>query len=57
MLKYARRFNKWYDRLDEPYRFLLAMSLAIAPITLLALDKVILGGIDLLLLISVRVIK
>ena len=57
MVKYARRFNKWYDKLEEPYRFLLAMSLAVIPITLIAFDRQVLGGIGLLLLISVRVIK
>ena len=57
MVKYAQRFNKWYDKLDEPYRFLLAMSLAIVPITLIAFDRQVLGGIGLLLLISVRLIK
>ncbi len=57
MLKYIRRFNKWYDKLEEPYRFLLAMALAIVPITLIAFDRQVLGGTCLLVLISIRVIK
>ena len=57
MVKYIRRFNKWYDKLEEPYRFLLAMSLVIVPITLIAFDRQVLGGTCLLVLISIRVIK
>ena len=57
MLQYARRFNKWYDKLGEPYRFLLFMLLANPPIVLIALDRVLVGGILFLLLAGVRVIK
>ena len=57
MVKYIRRFNKWYDKVEEPYRFLLAMSLAIVPITLVAFDRQVIGGTCLLVLISIRVIK
>ena len=57
MVKYIRRFNKWYDKLEEPYRFSLCMLLGIVPIIVIALDKVVLGGIGLLLLIGIRVIR
>ena len=57
MIKYIRRFNKWYDKLEEPYRFSLCMLLAIVPITLIALDKQVLGGVGLLVLVSIRVIR
>ena len=57
MLQYARRFNKWYDKLGEPYRFLLFMLLANPPIVLIALDRVLVGGIWILLLVGIRIIK
>lgn len=55
MLNYIRALNKWYDHVEEPFRFLLLLLLVLPGLVLHWADLTEWGIVYFLIMLAIRV--